>query len=74
MTDRIAAITVHLDEEIREDDPELKNILGAIRQIKGVHTVEPHKHGLEFSMAESSARAKARRALIDAAVEAANNI
>lgn len=40
MTDRINAITVVLENDIRDDDAEA--LLNAIRMIRGVLSVEPH--------------------------------
>lgn len=74
MTDRISAITVYLDDGLREDSPEFGQILNAIRSIKGVRTAETHVHDLSFVLAEAAALSKAKMALIDAAVEAANGL
>jgi hypothetical protein len=54
MTDRITAYLVVLDEPTREDDAEAT--LAAIRQIKGVLTVEPVVRDILTEQAAGSRR------------------
>jgi hypothetical protein len=54
MTDRIHALTVFLDEPIREDD--VQAIIDAIRMIKRVSSVRKHVHGVDAIYAEQHAR------------------
>jgi hypothetical protein len=54
MTDRIHALTVFLEEPIREDD--VQPIIDAIRMIKRVASVQKHVHGIDALYAEQHAR------------------
>lgn len=54
MTDRINAITVVLEHDIRDDDAE--PLLQAIRQLRGVLTVTPHVANLEGHLATERAK------------------
>lgn len=62
MTDRIAAFTVVLDRDIREDDVE--PLLTAIRLLRGVLTVEPHVASLDMQIAHARAKAELRSAML----------
>ena len=53
MTDRHAGYIVTLDRDIREDDAE--STIAALRQIRGVLSVEPVRASPETMMAESRA-------------------
>jgi len=54
MTDRISALTVVLDHDIREDDVQL--IRGAIQMIRGVLSVDTHVRDLDLHIATERAR------------------
>ena len=54
MTDRLNAITVVLDHDIRDDDAE--PLLNAIRMLRGVLEVTPHVADYASHVAESRAR------------------
>lgn len=54
MTDRFNALTVVLERDIREDDAE--PLIAAIRQLRGVLSVEPHVSNLSDLIAESRVR------------------
>ena len=51
MTDRVNALTVILDRDIRTDDVEAT--INAIRQIKGVLKVKPHIREMSDDIAEA---------------------
>ena len=61
MTDRIFALTVLLDEDVREDDA--ASIIAAIQMIKHVLKVEPHVSNLDTWAAEARARTDLTRQL-----------
>ena len=61
MTDRIFALTVLLDEDVREDDA--ASIIAAIQMIKHVLKVEPHISNLDTWAAEARARTDLTRQL-----------
>ena len=61
MTDRIFALTVVLDKDIREDDA--VPIIAAIQMIKHVLKVEPHSSNLDTWAAETRARTDLTRQL-----------
>jgi hypothetical protein len=54
MTDRHNGYIVTLEQNIREDDAE--STIAALRQIKGVLSVQPVVADLTFAMAEDRAR------------------
>ena len=54
MTDRVAALTVVLDTDIRVDDVE--HIINAIRMIKHVQSVKQHIAEWELHVAEERVR------------------
>lgn len=54
MTDRLNALTVILERDIRVDDAE--PIIAAIKMLKGVGDVVPHVADIEFASAEWRAR------------------
>lgn len=54
MTDRINAITVVLDKDMRVDDAE--SLLAAIRQLRGVLSVDPHVSEPGDHIAQNRAR------------------
>jgi hypothetical protein len=56
MTDRYTALTVVLDEDIREDDAD--GLLTAIRQLRGVLDVTPHVANSETQIAIQRARSE----------------
>lgn len=58
MTDRINALTVCLEQNIREDD--IEPLLAAIRQLRGVLDVQPHVADMESYVAEQRARQELR--------------
>jgi hypothetical protein len=62
MTDRYNALTVVLEENIREDDAEA--LIGAIRQLKGVQDVVPNVADINSVVADSRARLELLDALI----------
>lgn len=64
MTDRINAITVVLDKDVRIDDAE--GLLTAIRQLRGVLSAEPHVSDVRDHMAQERARNELREKLWDA--------
>ena len=59
MTDRINALTVILDQDIRDDDAQA--LINAIKQLRGVLDVTPHVASFEDAIATS----RARQELID---------
>lgn len=61
MTDRIFALTVLLDEDVREDDA--APIIAAIQMIKHVLKVESHISNLDTWAAEARARTDLTRQL-----------
>lgn len=56
MSDRINALTVVLDRDIRDDDCE--PMILAIQMIKGVLSVKPHVSQIEDHIAETRAELK----------------
>lgn len=64
MTDRHAGYLITLAENIREDDAE--QTITALRQIKGVLTVEPVPANLELAIAHERALSELRGRLLDA--------
>lgn len=56
MTDRYNAFLVVLEQDLREDDAEAT--LTALKQIKGVLSVEPHVASFEDHIAEARVRAE----------------
>lgn len=54
MTDRYNALTVILESDMRDDDAE--SLLAAIRQLRGVASVQPHVADYVAAMAEERAR------------------
>ena len=63
MTDRYHALTVVLDDDIRDDDAEA--IINAIRMIRGVADVTPHVVDPETHSARIRARSDVRDKLIE---------
>lgn len=71
MTDRINTFVVVLDRNIRDDD--VLPLLNAVRQIRGVLTVEPHvAQRLDEMAGEHRANERWHRALREAALKATN--
>jgi uncharacterized protein YeeX (DUF496 family) len=62
MTDRYNALTVVLEENIREDDAEA--LIAAIRQLRGVQDVVPNVADINSVVADSRARLELLDALI----------
>lgn len=62
MTDRLHALTVHLAEDIRDDDAE--PLIAAILMLKGVSRVEPHVVDVEDHFARQRVRQELRQELI----------
>jgi hypothetical protein len=62
MTDRHAAYIVVLDSNIREDDAR-ETVLTALRQIRGVLSVEPVIAGPDLHIAEMRARSELTKKL-----------
>ena len=54
MTDRYFALTVVLEQNVRDDDAQ--HIIDAIKQMRGVLSVEPHVANLEMHQAQDRAR------------------
>jgi hypothetical protein len=54
MTDRINALTVVLEKDLRDDDCE--PLLDAIKQLRGVLSVVPHVAGIVSHLAETRAK------------------
>jgi hypothetical protein len=63
VTDRHSSYIVVLDHDVREDDAE--QTLSALRQIRGVLTVEPVVSDYEQHVAESRATRSMREKLYD---------
>ena len=63
MTDRINALTVVLDRDIREDD--VQGLIDAIKYLSGVDKVTMHVANLESHIAESRARLALRKKIAD---------
>jgi cell division protein FtsX len=63
MTDRIHSFTVVLDHDLREDDA--KPIVDAIKQLRGVVSVEMAVAGIGTQMAEARAKREFGQALMD---------
>lgn len=64
MTDRLYALTVVLEKDIREDDAK-ETIIPAIKMIKGVTDVKGSVRNIETFMAETRARDFYRDKLMD---------
>ena len=64
MTDRIHAITVALDRDMRDDDVEC--VLKAIRMLRFVADVTPHVVDMESYSARSRVISRVRTELVDA--------
>jgi hypothetical protein len=54
MTERYAALTIILEQNMRDDDAE--PLIAAIRQLRGVLDVQPVPASIELMIAESRAR------------------
>jgi hypothetical protein len=54
MTERYAALTIILEQNMRDDDTE--SLITAIRQLRGVLDVQPVPASLELLIAESRVR------------------
>lgn len=54
MTDRINAVTVVLEADLRIDDAQ--DLLNAIRQLRGVASVEPNVSSIEDHVAQERAK------------------
>lgn len=61
MTDRINALTVVLEEDVRVDDAEA--LISAIRHIRGVRSVRKHVASMEDHIALERARSDLARKL-----------
>lgn len=64
MTDRLAGFVVTLEQDLRDDDAQAT--IAAIRQIKGVISVEPVLGGPDIHIAEERARLNITTRLYDA--------
>lgn len=62
MSDRYHALTVFLEEPLRDDDAEL--LIKAIRMLRGVMSVEPHITNVD-AWARETAKQELRRQLWD---------
>lgn len=67
MTDRINALTVVLEADIREDDAE--PLIAAIRQMRGVLAVDGHVRTIEAHIERARATNHVRRKLMDLLAE-----
>ncbi len=63
MTDRINALTVVLDRDIREDD--VQGLIDAIKYLSGVDKVTKHVADLESRVAKSRAQLALREKILD---------
>lgn len=63
MTDRINALTVVLETDMRDDDAE--GLISAIKQLRGVLTVESNVRNMNDLVAQERARDEMRQKLID---------
>jgi hypothetical protein len=63
MTDRHAGYVVILEHDIRKDDAEV--ILSALKQIRGVLSVEPVTAGIDQCIADSRAKHSMRMKLYE---------
>lgn len=63
MTDRLNALTVVLDGDIREDDAQA--LMSAIRQLRGVLSVSGHVSNLDSHIAKERARHELGQKLLD---------
>ena len=63
MTDRVNALVVVLDQDIRIDDVE--SLMNAIRQLNHVASVEPNVSNLDSHLAVERARYDLRQQLVD---------
>lgn len=64
MTDRLVALTVILDGQIRDDDA--GPLIDAIRQLRGVLDVQPVVGDINAAWALENARSELRRKIWDA--------
>lgn len=53
MTDRLNALTVILEDDVRDDDAQ--PLISAIYQLKGVISVKPHVSDIDSAIAETRA-------------------
>lgn len=70
MTDRINALTVVLDRDIREDDVEW--IVNAIRMVKGVLSVEPRVANMTDHIAKVRAEQEMKTRILAALTPSGN--
>ena len=63
MTDRIHSLTVVLEKDIREDD--CQPLIDAIKQLRGVLTVDKHVANMDTYVAEQRVRLEFGQKLID---------
>jgi hypothetical protein len=61
VTDRYFALTVVLEQNIRDDDAQ--PLIDAIKQLRGVLSVEPHISNLDTHQAQERAYAELRKKL-----------
>lgn len=64
MTDRINAVTVILEDDIRIDDAE-EGVLTALRSIRGVLRVVPHVATIDSVVEQQRARSEIRERLYE---------
>lgn len=64
MTDRICALTVTLEREMREDD--IEDLVSAIRLLRGVNQVTEHVADPEYYSAVEHAKLELRREIFEA--------
>lgn len=64
MTDRVSALIVTLERDIRIDDVEV--LVDAIKMLRGVMTVETHISNIEQHIAEERVRREFRQKLYEA--------
>ncbi|MEE9598560.1 MAG: hypothetical protein V3V96_17435 [Acidiferrobacterales bacterium] len=64
MTDRIAALTVHLASDVRDDD--VQGLVDAIAQFRGVLKIDPRIATTEDHMARVRVRHELRKRLFEA--------
>ncbi len=67
MTDRINALTVVLDGNIREDD--VQGLIDAIKYLNGVDKVTKHVADFESHIAKSQAQLTLRKKILDLLLE-----
>lgn len=63
MTDRYAGFLVTLDMDVREDDAQAT--IAAIKQIKGVRSVDPMVGGIELQIATSRVKTSLFNAMVE---------